>query len=154
MLAPASSSILLVSKSKMNEILERVWDNLIGRGSGPMDFRLIMQPAVATFIAIRAGLKDAREGQPPFFWAALTNPAYRPKLLRQGWKDVGKVFILASVLDLIYQLIVHRGVYVGELLIMASLLAIVPYVLVRGPVNRIARRKLKPRQDTKRTKAA
>jgi hypothetical protein len=48
----------------MNEMLQRVWDNLIGRTSGPMNFRLIIQPAVAIFIAIRAGLNDAREGRP------------------------------------------------------------------------------------------
>jgi hypothetical protein len=125
---------------KILQILERVWDNLIGRASGPMNFRLIIQPAVATFIAIRAGLNDARQGRPAFFWAALWNPAYRPELLQQGRKDVGKVFILAAALDSVYQLIVHRGVYVLELLVVATVLAIVPYVLIRGPVNRIARR--------------
>ncbi len=124
----------------MDEILRRVWENLIGRSSGPMHFRLILQPAVATFLAIRAGLADAREGRPAFLWAAITNPAYRCELLRDGWKDAGKVFSLAAVLDAIYQLIVHRGVYLGELLIVATVLAIVPYVLVRGPVNRIRKR--------------
>jgi hypothetical protein len=138
----------------MNEMLQRVLDNLIGRTSGPMNFRLIIQPAVAIFIAIRAGLNDAREGRPAFFWAALSNRAYRPELLRQGWKDVGKVFILAIVLDSIYQLIVHRGVYFLELIITASVLAIVPYVLVRGPVNRIARTKQSGEQVTKRMKAS
>jgi hypothetical protein len=125
----------------MHKILERVWENLIGRTSGPMNFRLIVQPAVATFLAIRAGLNDAREGRPAFFWAALSDPAYRPELFQQGRKDVGKVFILAAALDSVYQLIVHHGVYVLELLIVATVLAIVPYVLIRGPVNRIARRK-------------
>lgn len=125
----------------MDEILKRVWENLIGRSSGPLNFRLLIQPTVAAAIAIKAGLQDAREGRPAFFWAALSNPGCRPELLRQGWKDVGKVFILAMVLDSIYQLIVHRGVYVLELLIIAAVLAIIPYVLVRGPVNRIARRK-------------
>lgn len=124
----------------MDEILRRVWENLIGRSSGPMHFRLILQPAVATFLAIRAGLADAREGRPAFLWAAITNPAYRRELLRDGWKDAGKVFSLAAVLDAIYQLIVHRGVYLGELLIVATVLAIVPYVLVRGPVNRMRKR--------------
>ena len=137
----------------MDKILERVWHNLIGRTSGPMNFRLIIQPAVATFIAIRAGLNDAREGRPAFFWAAFSDRAYRPELLQQGRKDVGKVFILAAALDSIYQLIVHRGVYVGELLIVATVLAIVPYVFIRGPVNRVARR-VRSDQVTKRMKAS
>ena len=123
----------------MDEILRRVWENLIGRISGPMSLRLIIQPTVALILAVRAGLNDARQGRPAFFWAALSKPAHRPELLRQGWKDIGKVFLLAVVLDSIYQLIVHRGVYVLELLITVTILAIVPYVLIRGPVNRIAR---------------
>jgi hypothetical protein len=92
----------------MDEILKRVWDNLIGRASGPMNFRLILQPSVAIVIAIRAGLNDAREGRPAFFWAALWNRLSRPEMLRQARKDVGKVFIIAAVLDSVNQLIVHR----------------------------------------------
>jgi len=143
-----------VGDSQMDEVFNRVWENLIGRSAGPLNFRLLIQPMVATLIAIRAGLKDAREGRPAFLWAALSNPGYRPELLRQGWKDVGKVFILAMVLDSIYQLIVHRGVYVLELLITATVLALVPYVLIRGPVNRITRSKHIRDDVLKRVKAS
>jgi hypothetical protein len=124
----------------MEDILRRFWHDLIGRSTGPLHFRLILQPAMATLLAIRAGLADARQGRPAFFWAAITNPAHRRELLRNGWKDVGKVFMLAAVLDLIYQLIVHRGVYLGEVIVVAATLAIGPYILLRGPVNRIARK--------------
>ena len=123
----------------MEDILIRGWTNLIGRLDGPMHIRLFLQPAVAIFLAFRAGLRDGREGRPAYLWAVFTDPEHRRDLLRQGWQDVGKVFIVASILDAIYQVIVHRGVYFGELLITATVLAIVPYVLFRGPVNRIAR---------------
>ena len=123
----------------MEEVLKRVWDNLIARASGPMNFRLIIQPAVASLLAIVAGLKDAREDLPTFLWTAVTNRAHRPELFRQGRNDVGKVFALAVLLDAIYQLIVQRGVYVLELLIVATSLAVVPYILLRGPVSRIAK---------------
>ncbi len=123
----------------MNEILERVSQNLAARLTGPMHLRLIIQPAVATILAIRAGLRDAHQDRAPFLWAVLWNPAHRRELFRQGWKDVGKVFILATILDVVYQLIVHRGVYMLELLITAVTLAIVPYVLLRGPISRIAK---------------
>ena len=103
-----------------------------------MHLRLVIQPAVAGVLAIRAGLKDAREGRPAFLWSAVTNPAYRPELLRQGARDVGKVFVVAGVLDAVYQLIVQRGVFLLELLVVAIILAIVPYVLIRGPVSRLA----------------
>src|SRR5215467_13942355 len=123
----------------MNEIFARVWQNLYARLTGPMNLRLIIQPAVATILAIRAGLQDARQGRAPFLWAVLWNPAHRRELLRQGWKDVGKVFLVAAILDVIYQLLVHRGVYLLGLLLTAVTLAIVPCVLLRGPVSRIVR---------------
>ena len=59
--------------------------------------------------------------------------------MRSGWKDVGKVFLLAIVLDVVYQFIVARFVYPGEALLVALLLAIVPYLVVRGLATRIAR---------------
>ncbi len=105
-----------------------------------MTFRLIMQPAMAVLLAIRAGLRDAREGQPPFLWTVFSHPGRRRELLLRAWSDVGNVFILALVLDSIYQVMVHSGIYPLELLLTATILAVVPYVIVRGPVTRLARR--------------
>jgi hypothetical protein len=110
------------------------------RITGPMTFRLILQPMMATLLAVRGGLKDAREGRPPYFWSLLTEPGLRAVLLREGWQAIAKVFVVAIIMDVIYQLIVQRWVYPLEVLIVAIVLAIVPYILIRGPVNRIARR--------------
>jgi hypothetical protein len=132
----------------VGEILQRVWQNLIGRSTGPINFRLLIQSAVAAFFAIRSGLENAKEGRPAFLWGVLLKPGKRNELLNQGWKDIGKLFVIALILDAIYQLIVHRGAYVGEMLITATILAIVPYILIRGPVNRIARRWLTEKQNT------
>src|SRR5437773_7771 len=124
----------------MKDMLIRGWMNLVDRVGGPMTFRIILQPAMATLLAVRAGLKDAREGRPPYLWTVLTDPEQRADLLREGWKAIARVFLLAVIMDVIYQWIVLRWIYPGELLLVAVLLAVVPYLLVRGPVNRIARR--------------
>jgi hypothetical protein len=125
----------------MEHLLMRIWESLGQRVTGPMKFRLLLQPTMAIIFAIRDGLKDARLGKPAYFWGLFTTGApERSAMLRDGWKSVGKVFILAIVLDGVYQYIVLRWFYPGEALIVALILAIVPYVLVRGPVNRIARR--------------
>jgi len=123
----------------VNDIFARIWENLNARLTGPMNLRFIIQPTVATILAIRAGLQDAHQDRGPFLWAVLWNPAHRRELLQQGWKDIGNVFLLAAILDVVYQLIVHRGVYLMELLITAVTLAVIPYVLFRGPISRIAR---------------
>ncbi len=60
-------------------------------------------------------------------------------MVKEAWKRIGKIFILAVVLDVVYQLIVLHFVYPGEALIVAFILAIVPYVLLRGPAMRVAR---------------
>ena len=41
------------------ETLVRGWENLISRFGGPMSFRFLIQPAVAIFFAVRAGVNDA-----------------------------------------------------------------------------------------------
>jgi hypothetical protein len=49
-------------------------------------------------------------------------------------------FLVAIVLDLVYQLITAKFVHPLEPLFTATLLALVPYALLRGPFNRLARR--------------
>ncbi len=120
-------------------MLGRVWVNLIGRIGGPLTFRLVVQPAVAVFFAIRAGLRDAREGRPPHAWVIVTDATKRRELLAESWKDVAKVFIVAVIIDLVYQIIELRWFYPGEALIVATILALLPYLLLRGPANRVAR---------------
>ena len=124
----------------MEDVLARVWENLVGRVGGPLTFRLILQPMMAAILAIRAGVKDAREGRPPYFWAIFTDPVNRRALLREGWKDVAKVFVIAVMIDCIYQIIELRWFYPSEALMVAAILAVLPYLLIRGPLNRIARR--------------
>ena len=123
----------------MEELLTRFFTNLIDRLHGPMTFRLLLQPAAAVFYAIRDGARDAREGRPPYFRAVCLHGAARRDLLREGGKAVGRVLFLGVVMDLTYQVIVFRWVYPGELIAVALMLAFVPYLLLRGPVNRVVR---------------
>jgi hypothetical protein len=110
---------------------------------GPLTFRLILQPLVATIFAVRAGLNDARAGRPLYFWSIFTDPANRWNILHEGWKDVAKLFIVAVLIDCVYQVIALRWIYPEEALIVAAILAFVPYLLIRGLVNRIARRRFR-----------
>jgi hypothetical protein len=122
----------------MEELWQRFVESFVNRLDGPLHFRFIIQPLMAAIFAALDGVKDAKGGKPAYFWALLGNPEHRRELLRDGWKHFGKIFILAIVLDVIYQLKVHHTVRPGEVLIVALLLAVVPYVLLRGPANRIA----------------
>jgi hypothetical protein len=125
----------------MDQVWMRVGSQLLARVSGPMKFRLVLQPVMAGIFAIRSGLADAKAGKPPYFWALLSNPGERVDMMKDGWKSVGKVFVLALILDIVYQIIVLRFVYPGEVVIVAFILAIVPYLILRGSVTRMARPK-------------
>jgi len=125
----------------MDNMWERVGTHLIARVSGPMKFRLVLQPCMAAFFAIRSGLADAKAGKTPYFWCLLSDPTQREAMIKDGWKSVGRVFILALALDVVYQIIVLRFVYPGEALIVAFILAITPYLILRGLVTRLARKK-------------
>lgn len=124
----------------MDDLWMRIAENLNDRVSGPMKFRLFLQPVMASIFAILSGLKDAKSGKPPYFWALVTEPGHRADMIKDGWKSVGKVFVLALILDVVYQIIVLRFVYPGEAVLVAFLLAIVPYLILRGLVTRIARK--------------
>jgi hypothetical protein len=124
----------------MEDLLVRTWEQLVGREHGPLTFRLVVQPLVALFFGLRSGLRDAREGRYAYLKTALKDPSQRRALAREGWEDVGRLFVVAIAIDVIYQLIVFRWVYPVQSLIVAVVLAIVPYVIVRGLANRFARR--------------
>ena len=124
----------------MKELLARSWQDLRGRIDGPLAFRLVLQPTAAALLAIRAGWKDARTERPAFGWAIATDPVRRHELLREGSKEIAKVFIIAVVIYLIYEIIVFRTFRLGQSLIVAATVALLPYVLIRGPINRNVRR--------------
>ena len=48
-----------------------------------------------------------------------------------------RVFIFALILDVVYQYMESRWVYPAEALLVASILAMIPYILLRGPANRL-----------------
>lgn len=127
----------------MEEILTRFVSDLIGRLTGPLTMRLFLQPSVAGFFAVRDGLKDAREGRPYHFWRMVTGPPEaRIRRAKETWRAVSKVFIMAVALDVVYQWLALPWIYPIESVVTATILAIVPYVVLRGVTNRIAQSRL------------
>lgn len=130
--------------SGLEDALQRDEYLLFIREHGPLAFRMILQPLVATVIAIRAGLRDVRSGRRPFAVLMATEPALRRTLLREIWGDIGRLYLLAVVIDLVFQVVVSRSVDVVQALAIAAILAFPAYLFVRGLTNRIARRRRTP----------
>jgi|ERR1700693_1665002 len=122
---------------------QRGWENLLARPNQSLALRFLLQPAMSTVLAIRDGIRDARTGRSPYFWTVVADPAQRYQRLREGIAAIGKIFLIAIALDVAYQIIELQAFYPSEALIVATLLAFIPYLLLRGPVARIARRWLR-----------
>ena len=136
----------------MTDIFTRIWENFISRSEGPMHFRFIMQPAMSLIFAVVAGIGDAKNNTVPYLWRLKVSKGKRKEIAEEAWKSVGKIFIIAVILDVIYQLIViyshktQERFYPLESLLVAFILAIVPYIILRGPVNRIVKLFMKKRE--------
>ena len=64
-------------------------------------------------------------------------PQERQALIKHGWARIGKVFILAFVLDCAFQFAVHKSIAILPAIIVAAILAILPYLFLRGLINRV-----------------
>ena len=91
---------------------------------------------IASALGVISGVRDAKRGWSPYFRTIAKDPIRRPEMIADGWQSVGKVFVLAMGLDVIYQFIVQQWVYPFGVLLTGLVLAIIPYVIVRGIVGR------------------
>jgi hypothetical protein len=122
----------------MEEFFQQFINAIYLRLTGTLSLRFILQPVMALIFAVIDGIKDAKAGRPAYLWGLITDPGTRQEQLKSGWKSIGKVAIIAVILDLVYQFIDKDNVNWLGSLIAGVILAIVPYLLLRGPVNYIA----------------
>ena len=123
-----------------SEVLARIWQNMLDRPGGPFVFRFVLQPIMATLAALRAGLHDARTGRAPFLWTVLNDPAQRRGRLDEALIATSRIVLLGLAMDTVYQVIEFKTFHPVEAVIIALLLGVLPYLVLRGLVTRIARR--------------
>jgi hypothetical protein len=127
------------------DVAHRFWSDLLGRLHGPETFRFFLQPIMAILIAWRDGTRDAKLGRKPYLWGLLRGDtrATRKEKVFEGIGSVGRVLILGVIMDMIYQWRMFGGFhYPVETIVMATVLAFVPYMLFRGPIARLQQRRL------------
>jgi hypothetical protein len=107
-----------------------------------MTFRFVLQPTLATLAALRDGVKDARAGRSPFLWTVLSNRAEWGGRLREGLISTARIILLGIAMYTICQIIVLKAFYPAEAAIIAFVLAVAPYVVLRRPIERVGRWRL------------
>lgn len=126
--------------SHSTDVAIRFWDELVSRPAGPLAFRFILQPVVACLLAMRDGHRDASMGRTPYFWTIVHDPSRRADRLREGLHAVMRVVLLGIAMDLAWQIFVLKGFRPLELFDVVAVLCFVPYLIVRGPAERVFRR--------------
>lgn len=142
-LALILSAVLLVwgvvSYGLNSSVNPTFWQDIRERFGGPMSFRFFLQPTMALIAALPDAINDAKRGRSGFFWAAWGNPDAKTGRLREGLISTARIILLGISMDVIYQLRVFDHFFPVEALVMAILLAVIPYFLFRGVIERIAR---------------
>jgi hypothetical protein len=122
------------------EVLTRIWQNTLDRPGGPFVFRFVLQPTMAAMAALRDGIRDARTGRAPLLRTILTDPARRRGRLDEALIATSRIILLGLAMDAIYQLMEFESLHPAEAVVIALLLAFLPYLILRGLVTRVARR--------------
>jgi len=104
-----------------------------------MTFRFALQPTMAGLVALRDGIRDVHLGRLPYAATIIRDSEGRASLLWEGIVSTARILILGVVMDIAYQWIFFRMFHPAEAALIAILLAFVPYVLLRGPIRRVAR---------------
>ena|SRR5882672_10973390 len=126
----------------MDLSIKEVTDELIARVvSGPLQFRLIMQPTVAVCLGIRDGMKDAKAGSPPFISGLLFHPAGRIRCLQETLRRLRGPVLIASLIDGIVQYLMFQHIRPLVAVTVGTLLMGLPYSAARGFSNRIRSRR-------------
>lgn len=122
------------------EVQQRLWQDVFDRPGGPMSFRFILQPLMAAVAAFHDGSKDARRGREPYLTRLISGAGDRSELLSEAVISTGRILILGLVMDGIYQFVVLKTFYPGEMVVITLALALVPYLLLRGFFTRLVTR--------------
>jgi hypothetical protein len=117
------------------------FQDLPKRLKGPGRFRFIMQPAVAIFLGIRAGIADFRAGRPPYILGLITSGQGRLALMKEAFLDVSTLVAVAILLDTASQFLILRSVFPGAALVVGPVLIAIPYSVSRALSNRWTARK-------------
>ena len=141
-LAVALSAVLLVLGAYWYgwsiEVHRRFWADIFERLHGPMTFRFYLQPVMAALAALPDGIRDARLGHKSFFWSTWWDKSASAGRLREGAISTARVVLLGLSMDMIYQFKVLDRFYPVEALMMAVLLAVIPYFIFRWIFERAA----------------
>jgi len=117
------------------------WEKVVARFTGPLHMRLIVQPIAAIILGIRDGLRDARDGEPPYLLSLFSDRTLRREQISSLWASLRLGLVVAMVIDAVVQYLLFRSINVVGAILVGTILMALPYSLARGLANRAATRR-------------
>jgi hypothetical protein len=111
-------------------------DELSQRFTGAGRLRFILQPLMAILLGWRGGLKDAREGRPPYLYGLVMDRVNRKELLHSGLAAIRNLVAMGIIMDAAAQLLIYGEVHPGAALVIGPVLICAPYAITRALTNR------------------
>ena len=130
---------------ELADVAQRFWSDLMSRPNGPFGFRFLMQPAMAVAAAVFDGLRDARAGHAPYLWSLWHEQGGRLARLAHAARSIARLLVLGATMEVAYQALEFGAFYPLEALVVVFALCCLPYLVLRGPVTRLANRWLRLR---------
>ena len=118
---------------------EQFWNDVVSRFTGAGRFRFLIQPTVAILLGVIGGKRDATARRPPFFWSIVFREERWKEALKDGFDTINIMLIFGILADIIFQYILFGIVHIIPALLLGPMLITIPYILARGPSNRIFR---------------
>lgn len=107
---------------------------------GPGKFRFFIQPLIAILLGLRDGKMDFSTGGPPYFIHLFLEPHNSTMLMRNGAAHIIKPFLLAWLMDTLFQIMILGRWNPFQAVVVGLLLVAFPYIISRGLYNRLLRR--------------
>jgi hypothetical protein len=105
---------------------------------GPGTLRFFVQPAIAILLGILHGLRDRREGRPPYLLALVRIADGRWRHLVDGLRQIAVPLGLAVLGAYVFEYVIRGRIYVFYGLLDAVLFVAIPYFATRALANRLA----------------
>src|SRR6516165_8951830 len=80
------------------------------RLTGPGRFRFVLQPAVAIFLGVRAGIADARAGRMPYILSVVLDGERRIALMKAALAQLLTLIAMSVLLDAVSQVLILRAI--------------------------------------------
>jgi hypothetical protein len=121
-----------------------VRQHVIEMVGGPGTLRFFVQPAIAIVLGVIHGIRDRRQGRPPYLIGLIRARGARGRHLLDGLRAIALPLCLALLGAYVFEYVIRGRIYIFYGCLYALVFVAVPYCVLRALANRVASRRITP----------